>query len=278
MALNSYSAILAALAAGKGQTIEFGKSTFTTTANKPHTLWGATGMPGIGSYAGSASTSTAADGNTGGAMRFVNPGGGDILNLTGLGAVSNGTATPSCHLLLVDRLLYYPGITPSGALQSLTASATIPRYTTGAGTVAWCEVVGGTLTIASTTFTMTYTNQAGTGSRVSPSISVDSNPIVGRIPFAHGFFIPFQAGDTGVRSIESITFGAAGSVNTVTMVIGRVLARVPIFTQGAFVERDLVLQTPRFPEIKNDACLQFLVMAGQSSTGLVSGNVDAVAG
>jgi hypothetical protein len=197
--------------------------------------------------------------------------------LTGLGGLST-VATPAHQILLVDRLLYYPGIVVSGALQSMTASAAIPRYTTGAGVVAWPEVVGSTLTIAGTTFTMTYTNQAGTAGRVSPSVVVDTNPIVGRIPFAHGFFIPFQAGDTGIRSIEDITFGAAGTGGTITMVLGRVLARLPLFTQNAFVERDLVLQTPRFPEIIDDACLQLLVMAGTTSTGLLAGNIDAVAG
>lgn len=276
MSLLSYDAILAALDAGAGQSIQWGKNTITTTAGFPWSLWFASGSPNTGVVTGAALTSAQASKTTGGAMPFTNAGGSDQLRLVSMSAMSNvGTLG---ILMLVDRLLYYPGITVGATSPiALTNSTTIPRYTTGAGTAVFLEV-SANLTQSAGSFTMSYTNQAGTAGRTSESASYTANAIQGRLQHNHGLFAGLQNDDTGIRSVESITYTTTSSGGSMALVICKPLATIPLYTANAAVERDLVLNTPRFPEIKDDACLQWLLWAGNSSTGALAGDLFLVAG
>ena len=138
-----------------------------------------------------------------------------LKNLMVMTAASSATSTANGRqrLILCDYLLYYPFIDTDavGEEQTLTNSVTIPRYS-GGFVVAVAQSAGSAIG----TFTFTYTNQGGTPGRTSPANRTFATAGGGQIVGAGGAgasyypFLDLQAGDTGVRSIESVTMSVAG--------------------------------------------------------------------
>ena len=139
-----------------------------------------------------------------------------VKSMTVMSAAASATSTSSNNqrLLLADYLLYYPFIDTDavGELQEMVQTATIPRYQSGQ-----VIAVGQSASSAVGTFTITYTNQDGVAGRTSKVtytkviggggilVSSTTSSVSGSQPF-----IQLQAGDSGVRSIESVTMTAAG--------------------------------------------------------------------
>jgi hypothetical protein len=139
-----------------------------------------------------------------------------IKSITGMSAASSAanTSNQNQRHLLCDYLLYYPFIDTDavGELQEMVQTQTIPRYTAGQ-----VICVGQSASSAVGTFTMTYTNQDGVSGRVSQQtftkviagggilVSSSTNSVAGSLPF-----VGLQAGDSAVRSIQNVTFTAAG--------------------------------------------------------------------
>lgn len=142
-----------------------------------------------------------------------------IKSLTVMSAASSATGTTNQNqrLLLADYLLYYPFIDTDaiGEEQVMDNTVTLPRYTTGARVQ--MMAVGQSASSTVGTFTVNYTNQDGTAGRTSQTtytkvisgggtlVSSSNNAVTGSHPF-----IGLQAGDSGVRSVESVTFSGAG--------------------------------------------------------------------
>ena len=76
---------------------------------------------------------------------------------------------------------------------------------------------------AITNTTMSYTNQAGTAGQIATISSFPATAVVGT-------FVPFQlaAGDTGVRSIQSITLGTSYVAGAIHLVAYRTLLQMGI--------------------------------------------------
>ena len=83
------------------------------------------------------------------------------------------------------------------------------------------------------TYTLSYTNQAGTSGRTATIASFPATAVAGT-------FVPFQlaAGDTGVRSIQSITLGTSYGGGAIHLVAYRILARLelPIANTGGAID------------------------------------------
>ena len=142
-----------------------------------------------------------------------------IKSLTVMSAAASATGTTSQNqrLLLADYLLYYPFIDTDaiGEEQVMDNTVTLPRYTTGARVQ--MMAVGQSASSTVGTFTVNYTNQDGVAGRTSQTtytkvisgggtlVSSSNNAVTGSHPF-----IGLQAGDSGVRSVESVTFSGAG--------------------------------------------------------------------
>jgi hypothetical protein len=154
------------------------------------------------------------------------------------GAASN-TATTSQNLTVtwLDYLLYYPFIDmdAAGEQQDMFNTVTLPRYTTGAGIRMMMVALG--QTTGSGLFTVTYTNQDGTPDRVTPAhycvaaqpagalVSASATAVAGVSPF-----LALASGDTGVRSVQSVTFSVAnGGLAAIALVR-------PLLTFAAFEE------------------------------------------
>lgn len=138
-----------------------------------------------------------------------------LKNLMLMSAASSATSTTNGRqqIALCDYLLYYPFIDTDavGEEQALTNSITLPRY--GGG-----QVIAVAQSAASTTgqFRFTYTNQDGVGGRVSQNNFTFAVAGGGQVVGASGTgasynpWLHLQAGDSAVKSIESVTFTAAG--------------------------------------------------------------------
>jgi hypothetical protein len=132
-------------------------------------------------------------------------------------------------MLIYDRLWQNSGIVvTTTTAQAITPVAIPSRDVNGAalgdGLEAWLEVYTATGNGAEvTTATISYTNTAGTAGRTGTIRSIPAAALVGTIcPIA------LQSGDTGIRSIQSITLGASLVSGAVGLVIARTIGMLPL--------------------------------------------------
>jgi hypothetical protein len=198
-----------------------------------------------------------------------------IKNVLNIAAYSGAATSAPAVLMLVDQVAMFTvsSVTTTGA-QNFTGTQTLTRYTTGAGLQAFIapSVVMGAGT---PTIQLGYTNAAGTASRLTPAspslpIATTASP-VGSIIYSgtgagkYGPFIPFQAGDTGIRSIQSINLSATMTSGSLVVILCKPLFTLPLTTVGVASERDLVNQLPSMPQIVDGANLQWLMYAGAAT-------------
>ena len=139
-----------------------------------------------------------------------------LRNLKLMSAASSGTSVLNGRqqIVLADILLYYPFIDTDavGEQQDMVNTATIPRYTSGR-----VIAVGQSASSTLGQFTFSYTNQDGVAGRTSQNhftfVVAGGGQVVassvGNVASFHPY-LALQAGDSGVKSIESVTFTAGG--------------------------------------------------------------------
>lgn len=174
------------------------------------------------------------------------------------------TGLPSTFILM-DYLLYYPFIDQGNTdLQPMDNTIVIPRYTSGAGVKIMAVVVGSQA--GGCTFTVTYTNQAGTTGRVTPTITCNTATATGSIATSSpatanlaGPFLPLQGTDTGVQKIESVTM-LTPDVGLLTLVLVKPIATFCLRGVDAPVEVDYLKDTSTMPVIVDGAYLNLVVL------------------
>ena len=198
-----------------------------------------------------------------------------IKNVLNIAAYSGAATSAPAVLMLVDQVAMFTvsSVTTTGA-QNFTGTQTLPRYATGAGLQAF--IVPSVVMGAGTpTIQLGYTNAAGTASRLTPAspslpIATTTSP-VGSIIYSgtgagkYGPFMPLQAGDTGIRSIQSINLSATMTSGSLVVILCKPLFTLPLTTVGVASERDLVNQLPSMPQIVDGANLQWLMYAGAAT-------------
>ena len=191
-------------------------------AGRLHSLFYAAGIPGAAAVpspglAGAALTTYA------GQLPWTNPSSGRsyvsrfFAASTGLGAC-----------LLLDRLWHNSGIVVTTVTAQTLNSVAWPARdrdgtTAGEGVMIALEVSTVLDHVADvTTCTMSYTNQSGTAGRTGTLAVIPALA-------AAGTFLPFslQTGDTGVRSVQTITLGTSLIAGAVHLVAYRTLVGVP---------------------------------------------------
>jgi hypothetical protein len=137
-------------------------------------------------------------------------------------------------------------------------TAALTRYTSGEGVMAGIVIftqIGNTIT----TVTVSYTNQAGTSGRTSTATSFGQTAFRENNIFIP---IPLQAGDTGVRSIESVTLAAStGTAGNFGVCLYKPLAMISFEDITGQAPLDAVSSNciiGSLCEIHPDACLTFL--------------------
>ena len=180
-------------------------------------------------------------------------------------------ATPLTAILL-DYLGFY-GFVDEATLdeQLLDNTLGISRYTDGAGVQLMPVVVAGHT--GGQSFTVNYTNQAGVAGRVSQTATMSTQIVNGTILHSqragaayvnNGPFLTLQAGDSGVRSVQSVTIGGIGDVGLFALVMVKPLATFTLRGIDAATEIDYLTDTPSMPVIQDDAYLNLLALPNGS--------------
>ena len=227
-----------------------------------HSLLYTAGTPGAGvaptpGLAGAALTAY------GGQIPFVNPVSGNSY----LALFEGGMSALDGQLILYDRLWHNSGIGITTTTAQTVNSAAWPARdrdgaTDGVGVLVGLEVSSATNNVSAiTNTTMSYTNQAGTAGRTA---TIASFPAAA----AAGTFVVFQlqAGDTGVRSIQSLTLGTSYISGTVHLVAFRQLG--PALNCGPFRGDRVDAVSSGFPRLYDNTvpCLLWLPSATTAVT------------
>lgn len=195
----------------------------------------ATGRPGAATapspgLAGAALTTYA------GQIPFTNPvSGNTYLARVEFSASAVGT------VLLCDRLWHNSGLAVTTTTSQTVNSVTWPARdrdgsTNGESVLVGIEVSTATTNAgAVTNTTMSYTDASNNASNTATISSFPATSVAGT-------FVPFQlaAGDTGVRSIQSVTLGTSYGAGAIHLVAYRILARIPIALAHVSHDRDVV--------------------------------------
>lgn len=194
---------------------------------------------------------------------------------------AGSTGTP-IHMKFCDYLLYYPSVDDSITNpQVLDNTVTLPRYEDGAGVQCIAVSVAGRT--GGQQFYFTYTNSDGVSGRVSQTVTQNSASAIGTIQcgntsaaIAATPFVGLQLGDTGIRSIESVTMLGA-DVGLMTLILVKPLFDTTIKELGTPYEKDLYLGDSGIPEIKDDAFVNAVVCPnGTLAAGLFFGDFKVI--
>ena len=185
---------------------------------------------------------------------------------------------------LLDYIGFYGFIDESVLEEQLLDNTTpLPRHADGAGVQLMPVVVAGHT--GGQPFTVSYTNQDGVAGRVTSSATMGTTQFVngtilhsqqsGAAYVNNGPFLPLQDGDTGVRSVQSVTIGGIGDVGLFALVLVKPLAGFGVFEITAASETDFLLDTATMPVIEDDAYLNFIAMpAGTMANAPIIGVIE----
>lgn len=178
--------------------------------------------------------------------------------LTIMGARLNPTNIGGQAVILVDMLNVSGGLSGIVTTAQTTnlPTAALTRFTSGEGVMAGL-CIWGTIGGTATTVTVSYTNQVGTAGQISTATQIGGSYVAnaaGRI-----ILIPLAAGDTGVRSVESVTLaGTTGTAGNFGVCLFKPIAIMAMNDfQGAHVI-DAVSSggfVGALAEVHSDACL-----------------------
>lgn len=194
--------------------------------------------------------------------------GGDNIHLARFEAIQLSSIG---KLTLLDRLWHNSGFTVTSTSAQTINSGTLSARdangaTAGVGVNLAMEVTA-TLGSGTPTLTVTYTNSAGTGSRTGTIGPISTTSQI-------GMFYPMtlQAGDDGVRSVQSITSSATMTSGSVSFVLYREIAGLGMPSANFGIDRDAVALG--LPRVYDDS-VPFLIGLAQATTATtIDGSVS----
>lgn len=278
MAFSTNNGVSEYLAASK-QRIPFVKTAArTSVAIIPFSVFDIAGNPGAGTLAGANTANGVAPTDATAGTPVINAFGGS--NVGYLTKVEYFNSVIS-NLFIYDMLWKGGTYAFTGGTTSLSSQPAIssrcPDYpgsgtTFGNGVEIWVEVSTAFVTGNNWQIQVTYTNQAGSGSRTS---IVSAAQAAAALTLGKMFQLALQAGDSGVQKIDSVivTNGATamtvGAVNV--LLLRRVWGnRVLVANSGGI---DDIFKTGA-PIVYADSALILVVQADGTSTGLPNINLE----
>lgn len=144
----------------------------------------------------------------------------------------DGAGTASAHALF-DLLWVNSGIVVTTiTAQAINSVAWPARDSTGAadGEGLMVGLLVTTVTTNAAAFancTLSYTNEDGTAGRTATMASFPATAVVGSV-----VFFQLQAGDSGIRSIQSVTLGTSLVTGAVSLFVARKLPTCPVIVAG----------------------------------------------
>lgn len=215
-----------------------------------------------------------------GAMRFIDVTGGKTGFFLGMD-FAPGNLTASSRFMFIDRLWHNSGLANTTLTAQTVNSVTLPARDNNGTTNG--EGVGVALEISATmgngaaitTITLSYTNSDGVSGRTA---TIDARAVTpGGFPASAtaGSFIPFtlQAGDKGVRSIQSITLGTSLVSGTAHLVMYRMIYERTYASVGTLYKVDP--QTNGLVKRYSGTCGQVLIVAPSTGNSTIMGAVYA---
>lgn len=184
-----------------------------------------------------------------------------LRSVTAMTATATALPMP---MILCDYLLCYPFIDTSVTeAQTMTNANSLTRYTDGKGVQVMAVLTNAG--IGGQSFSFTYTNSDGVAGRVSQTVNMNAGTAIGTIVTSSvstalqsgNPFIGLQDGDSGVRSIESVTMLGA-DVGLFALVLVKPLLWTAINEITAPYEKDALLIGGEIPIIYDDAFLGFV--------------------
>lgn len=240
----------------------FAKTTGPSTASGRYiSYWGIGGIPGAGSYdttlAGVALSSTSS--LVSGQIPYYNATATKQMHLARVAGLSNNGGI----MLICDRLWHNGGMSITSTSSQTINSATWPARDNngsinGEGILIGVEV-SATTGSGTPTITLGYTNSAGTSGRTATN-QLATSATVGA---GHFYPIGLQAGDLGVRSIQSLTLSATWTTGTINLVAYRVLSVLEQPVSNLGVSLDAL--TGGLPKLYNGT-VPFVVFLSNSGT------------
>lgn len=228
-----------------------------------HSLWKATGTPAAGSDP-AATPGTQYNASSAGALSFSN-----VSPMTRHGLSFGAVASQNLTLMVYDRLVGVSGISLATTGVKTVNSTALPRYTDGVGVQPWLEVTTATTTTAPNVNLNSYTNDSGVAGRSGTGLTF---PAAATVLTAAIGPLPPQAGDKGVRSVESLNVATAAAAGVVNLILIKPLEYIPL-TQSIWNERDLVMQFSKLPRIYDDACLGLMLFASGTTSSQAWGQI-----
>lgn len=234
-----------------------------------HSLAGSSGFPGAWSPGAPGINGRVTDGETAadaGCLPVVWPGSG-YLTLTALDAICNVATT----LHLWDVLWVNTGIVVTTTTAQTITMPTLPARdqsgsSNGQGVYAAILVTTATTNAgAITNMTLSYTNQSGTAGRTATLASFAATAVAGYVAI-----FQLAAGDSGIRSVQSITLGTSlvtGAVSLVLFTWAATLA-TPAASVGARWEAP-----GKGVRLYDGACLLPFLLASTTTAPTVQGSV-----
>lgn len=236
------------------------------------------GIPKPQYYTGTELTATPLYRSTNGSVNHGSPVTPYTKHLRQLSAMASVATPLPMRLKLEDNLLFYPLIDQSldAEVQTMDNTVTLPRYASGDGVqikavVTNPHATGGT----GFSFVCSYTNSLGVSGRTTNPVTLATQFVSGTIISSgpaqlmlSGPYLPLQSGDSGVRSIESVTM-TGSEVGLMALVLVKPIADAEIQRIDAPFFIDYWQSEMSAPVIEDDACLNFICLP----LGTVAGNV-----
>lgn len=222
-----------------------------------------TGNPLPNYYIGAAATATALAQSTDGGLDH-GPNVSPLYKYLHRFLLMNTTTTAvPLPFILCDYLMFYPFISQDAGDLDLTTAIDLPRYPTGASVQMMAIVTNSQA--GGVTFNVTYTNSDGTAGRVTPNITTTTQSVAGTLITTaqatvgcSGPFLPLQAGDSGVRLVERVTWNAS-DVGLMALVLVKPLLGGQLFDITAPVEIIPIIDRAHPPQpIIDDAYLNLI--------------------
>ena len=265
MAIGTYSAFLEELN-GPEEIVPFNLTTLTSVAGRTHDLWTSQAIPGSAPATNAVPTRT-----TAGSLGQQD----GTVGILGVIQSVIGSITPGAYILC-DRLSHTAGLdaTATGARTVNLPTPALTRYTDGVGVMCMLTIytlIGNT----ASTISVSYTNQAGTSARTSPTV------VFGGTAFREanrGILIPCASGDSGFRAVASVTLGlSTGTVGNYGVTLFKPLLMIIVDEQHNVTHANLIngKLMGGMPEIVDNAAL-FFISLPQTTTIQASGTIATV--
>jgi hypothetical protein len=265
--------LVAAIAGAQDLIIQ--KASITTVANQWSSLLAAVGNPGAGSLTvGNTANGLVPTDSLPGAPLITDFTSGNQGYITGLDAKNTVIST----MRIYDRLFHVGSI--SALTLATTTLATVPSYlgrvptvqSGGRGLELWLEV-NAAISATATTVTVSYTNEAGVAGRTATLEANISGLIAASMrPFR------LQAGDKGVRSVESITVGGTVATSgTFNVVVCRPLGDHNILAPSLSEPRQDAFRAG-MPQVYQDSCICAMILTQGTASGILYYDLDIAQG